>query len=348
MSDPTRPPGSNGVAPPFSAFAPAPAPVASDAKLPGLAIAADPAAMTARLERMLADRLPRREPLARVEVRVLKHSPGKRCVLEYVLETGSGAVTRLIGKLHRGERGLLAFERHVALWNAMRGSALAMAEPIGWVGDLGLVLQSVVPGVRIDALTGEDERIAAARATADALLALHAARVSSLAPRSLADHLARTCRPAPEALCAALPERTAAIERVLAAASAWRGPVAVAHGDLGLAQVFAGAEQAAFVDWDGLCLASPALDVANFIVSIENGLGPRGAALERAFLERYAAGCAPGALAGLAVHTAAAWTRRAAAALRGGVDAETRWQAADRVERAARALDAPVPAMEVS
>ena len=66
-----------------------------DPRLPGLETATDDGAMRAILSRALG---PERPPLRAVRHSVLKHAPGKHCVIEYRIEREGEGSERVIGK----------------------------------------------------------------------------------------------------------------------------------------------------------------------------------------------------------------------------------------------------------
>jgi aminoglycoside phosphotransferase len=313
-----------------------------DARLPGLAIATDDAAMSGTLGTVLG--VPAAGDSPAVAHRVLKHTRGKRCVIDYAVGQGSGA-RRAIGKLYRGDRGDALFRLQSGLLElALReGVRFAMPTPLAYVAPLGMVLQTAVPGVVLSARGADADWSGPLVRTAENLVALHALTPRIGAPRSIAEHLSRQCRPGPEALATegvAVVERAARLVRRLCALDRPDAARAIAHGDLGLSQVFDDGTRAWFVDLDSLCLSSPALDVANFLVSVHNRLGDAGEAAQRAFLDRYREAAAPDALRDLPLYYALAWYRRAVIACRQLAEPERGVRVDDLLTRAEESLDA--------
>ena len=305
----------------------------NDLRLPGLARATDDAAMHAILARTLE---PRRNALGTVRLSVLKHTPGRHCVIEYRLEHGSGE-ERLIGKLYREPRGPIRFEqlRQVFACSGVNGDGwqpLGVPEPLAYVAELGMVLQRAVPGTELSRLDGGTDWPAAMRAVADNLARLHELPVPAES-RRMHDHVRRLCRPSPQELVAARPDLADPVENILQAISIVdREPVArecLVHGDLGMGQVLLADGRAYFVDLDGLCRSDPALDVANFLVSLRLKLGSGSSEAERAFTERYLERRPLEPLAHLDPYQALAYLRRALAGFRPGASAFAR----DRGER---------------
>ena len=280
--------------------------VQSDARLPGLARACDPAAMAPIFA--AAAVAPGHAP---PEVTLLKHVAGKRCVLGYVWPDG----TRVIGKMYRKDRA----RRHAGLLAAL-GAQLAhetrVPRLLACVDALGLVLQEWVPGAAMPAYaawgTGDAERMG------QALAALHRVPLAAAPAADLADHERRTCHPGFAALAAAVPAAAATLVRVRTAIAAGRAEPVVAvtsHGDFGPRAVFAAAERTWLVDLDGVCRTDPAFDVATVRVGLEAHAGDAGRRLGRAFATAYAA-CGGAPLPALHVHEAFCDLRRAMIAWR--------------------------------
>jgi Ser/Thr protein kinase RdoA (MazF antagonist) len=204
-----------------------------------------------------------------------------------------------------------------------------MAEPLAYYDDLGMLVQTAVPGTELSHLGADGDWVGAMRAVADNLAALHELAVD-VEPRSIADLTHKLCRPRPDELMVLQPDLADAVENILQALSLVdaAGPgTGVVHGDLGLGQILYAEGQAFFVDLDGLCRSHAALDVANLLVSLRLRLGPLSPEPERAFTERYR-DLRPGeSLAWLDAFEALAYLRRAAAAFRKSSDEDGRARA---------------------
>lgn len=246
--------------------------------MPHLARALDGAAVAERLRGYWG--------AAAVTVRVLKHVPGKRCVIAYERDGGQ----RLVAKMYRKDRA----GRHAAtlaqLAAVLRG-ATRTPELVDCWADWGLVVETWVAGVAAPDWRELPAQPDLLRRLAAALAELHAAPVADAKQADLAAHVRRTCHPGVEALAAEHPDwgraavrlRDAVLEREPAGAS----DVATCHGDFGPAQIFVTPGTVSLVDLDGLCRSNPALDVANFRVGLETHAGPAGRAAGDLFLEAY-------------------------------------------------------------
>lgn len=290
-----------------------------DVKLTGLDQAVDDTVMCARFAATLNSGRP---PVQGVRHAVLKHTLGKRCVIEYWVDAVGVDEERLIGKVYRDQRGARVFEslRRLHAAAAVNGDRppFHMAEPLVYFRDLGMVVQTAVPGVELSRMSTDGDWVGAMRAVADNLAALHDLPVDA-EPRALAELTHKLCRPRPDELVIAWPELAGAVENIQQALSlvdAADPGTSLVHGDLGLGQVLFREDRAFFVDLDGVCRSHAALDVANFIVSLRLRLGPMSAEPERVFTERYRERRPGEALAWLEAFEALAYLRRAAAAFR--------------------------------
>jgi aminoglycoside phosphotransferase (APT) family kinase protein len=257
---------------------------------------------------------------------VLKHTPGKRCVVAYHIESGDDSgVESVIGKLYREDRGAKIFEQLRLLRDACRANngvpvPFGMLEPLAYVPGLGMVLQSVVPGASLSRFGEHDDWCGAMRRVADNLAALHDLPASLGEPKSMADLIRKFCRPGPAALKADHPELAPWVDHILQRLEAVdprrEGRGDLVHGDLGLGQIFVTTSRAFFVDFDGLCRSHAALDVGNFLVSLRMRLGPGSAEPERIFTERYLENRPAERLGDLQAYQALAYLRRATTCLR--------------------------------
>lgn len=309
-----------------------------DPKLQGFAAATSDTAMLGILNAvLLGSAVNGRGPLRAIHHRILKHAVGKRCVIAFELDDGRSPMNRVIGKLHRGMRGAGMYERFLALHRLAHRHAvpLGMAQPLAFIEPLGMVLQTVVPGVSLSSLPAGDGRRAALMRTAENLALLHSLPPEVGEPRSIADFVAKQCRPGPEALAAEVPEWTPRLARMLRVlADGPRGDVgrSIVHGDLGLSQIFDDGVRAHFVDFDGVCISYPALDVGNVIVSMRlHGLSP---ADVEAFVGHYASRVPAETLRHLPTFIGMSYFRRAMIAFRTRQESGWRDRVSELLDRA--------------
>ncbi|MDZ7369238.1 MAG: phosphotransferase [candidate division KSB1 bacterium] len=311
----------------------------TDRKLPGLACALNDEEM----RRLLASALPhsfKGGGNLRVHHQILKHAPGKRCVIEYSLEADGKAPLRrrVIGKIYRKDRGRIIFENLRQLWEAAAaaGISFGMAEPLACLPEIGMVLQSRVPGRRLADFGMNEDLSVAVRAVAENLAALHGLAVSTSEKRGLDDHLRKYCHPGPEVLMASCPESAPLVERLLAGlakdGTLQDAPICPVHGDLNLAQIFIAEARAWFIDFDGFCLSHPALDLGNFLVTLQVYFGPDHERLAKQFLENYLKSRSHQMLTGLRAYQAFAYLRRAVICARAPAGPDWRQQVRQLLE----------------
>jgi len=274
-----------------------------DRALPALERAQDAAAMAPRLRDLLGGE-------GALEVRLLKHVPGKRCVLAYEFATGS----RAIGKLYRRNRCSRQAASLLELAAALRGETSTPRLLACWE-DLGLVLQEWVPGVALGEYAALAGRPELAARLGGALADLHASPVRLGPLADVAAHLRRTCHPGLGALGDAFPHLGAVLLRVeremYAREAALAQSLRPCHGDFSPHQIFMDGERVYLVDVDGLCHSDPAFDVANFRVGLQAHLGGAAAPLAARFLGAYLERRGLEALPGLPHYEALGHLRRA-------------------------------------
>lgn len=230
-----------------------------DADLPQLAEALDPGiAQTA----FAAAGLPVRIDIARL----VRHKPGRRCLIAYDLLDRSGGRLAAYGKLRAKGADSRAFALQQELWRDGFGpggwAGARVAQPLALVPALGLWVQAAVPGEPFATDTCSPER------AAKAIAALHRARIRPMRRYLLADELA-ILEGRLGALAAHRPDWADRLDRLFVAARqcAQRAlPVALRpiHRDFYHDHLICAGEDSYLIDLDLLCLGDPAVDIGNF------------------------------------------------------------------------------------
>ena len=322
-----------------------------DAKLPALAQALNRDGVRADLSSLLnEDSNGNRQLSSEFRQRVLKHKPGKHCVIQYWLKSTNGSPQEktVIGKLYRDNRGEKRYSDMKMLWQTARRTNLnclefGMPKPLAFLESLGMVVQEVVPGKLFFEFTANNDLSKAVALIAKNLAVLHRLPVSRGEPKLIAQHIEKYCRPGPEKLKAAYPELAEKVERILSALNTAQplqtAPLCPAHGDLGLAQIFIHDNRAYFIDFDGFCQTHPALDAGNFLIALKTYHQSRFAELEKTFINSYLEINSPEMLNGLQFYKAFAYLRRATICFR-------KYQQQDRKEKIETLLNASIIEIE--
>ena len=259
--------------------------VVADAALPTLARALDPT----EVERLLGGRIQVRS------ARLVRHKPGRRCLIEYDLETAERRLIAL-GKIRANRPNRSGFRLLTAFWRAGfdDGSAdgISVPEPLALLPELQMWLQRKVPGKPASELLSGPRRRAVANRVAEAAAKLHRAGVPGPRTHDMADELRilREClgslaHGAPLLpLASTLAEQTPAPRRLCGI-----------HRDFYGDQVIVDGDRITIVDLDLYCIGDPALDVGNFVGHVTeqslrtlgdpNALGDVEAALEQRFAQ---------------------------------------------------------------
>jgi len=265
--------------------------IASDARMPLLSRALDPAEVEGVLRRLAGW-----EGAAVRAIRAVRHKPGRRCLIEYDVALPSSEPVTLVGKARARGADRPTFDLLCELRrrgfdeNAVDG--ISVPEPIAVVPELGLWLQSKVRGVSaMEGLAGANG-LAVARRLAEAAHKLHAAGVPTGRDHTMADEL-RILHERLDAVAAGRPDWTQRLGRLLVAcdrlgATVPATPSCGIHRDFYPDQTLLDGERLYLLDFDLYCQGDPALDIGNCIGHItEQAVRTRGD--PRALADREAA-----------------------------------------------------------
>jgi hypothetical protein len=256
-----------------------------DGELPELLGAADGAGMRARLASLLGTYTPET-----CEPELVDYGRQRRCTLRYRLGGADGDML-VYGKLTGDGSGALAEAVSSMLaevgQNGATGMRFSVPRVLAWQPDLKLSLLENLPGKDIvgdllkarlrdkpapgAALSLEDTIDAAAGLAA----ALHRSG-STLGPRrSIDDELGRlgatiaAMQPFSPELCAVLGEWHALLSQHARETHAL--PLCFSHGDFTAGQILFDGTACGLIDFDSVCQAEPALDIAQFITYLTVG-----------------------------------------------------------------------------
>ena len=265
----SRPSGKISVHDPFGAIA--------DPALPALKLALDPFEAKEEFKRRLP-RLAGEDGLVLLRaIRVIRHKPGKRCVIEYDVKVEreglrSETIT-LIGKVRARRYGNEAFRLLESIWNAGfqadSSDGISVPEPIGVLPKLQVWLQRKVAGSLASELLAGPDGIAVARRVAAAIHKLHRANVPTDRTHGMADEL-RILHEHLPLVVETKPHLGKRIDRVLSACDQLGATIPAPkacgiHRDFYPAQVIVDGARLYLLDFDLYCQGNPGLDIGNFL-----------------------------------------------------------------------------------
>ncbi|MFD2081618.1 Phosphotransferase enzyme family protein [Actinopolymorpha cephalotaxi] len=217
---------------------------------------------------------------------VVRYKPGSRCTVVVRMGYADQHADRalpdpVVLKTHQGDKGATAWEAMRSLWNTeLSGSkAVTLAEPLAYLPEERILVQGPVPGeqtlkelARMAITDGGDRALGRLRdeldRTAVALAALHGCgaqygRVATFDEEvdevdEVITRLAQSVpalRPAARPLIARMRQHAGALPE---------DPAVCVHHDFRPAQVLLDDGSIGFIDFDGSCMAEPALDLGRF------------------------------------------------------------------------------------
>lgn len=267
--------------------------VARDPAMPSGAL--DPTGMDARLREVLGD-----DGLLLSGIRVVRHKPGKRCLVEYDVGMPGEETFTVIGKVRaRGmDERSLAVQK--ALWNSGfgDGSRFAVPRPLGGIPSLRMWLQKKERGVVATGMLAESGDVA--KSVAELSHALHSSGAEPLRrPHTMEDEL-RILSERLSLVTDAKPEWRGRIERVrracekLGRSLSEPEPLPI-HRDFYGDQILVDGARLVLLDLDLFCEGAPGLDIGNFTahmtehslreLGFPDAMKEREAALEERFVE---------------------------------------------------------------
>jgi aminoglycoside phosphotransferase (APT) family kinase protein len=250
----------------------------NDPGLPGLAFLHDDRrvldAIGAQAARLGLSGAPSRPVRMRV-----KHVAGKRCGVLYRFDVrsarGRARASSIYAKAYRRADGERAFRLMSRLWEcaARRRGDFLLPRPHGFDRENGVVWQEAIPGLPLAKADRGGSALAHAAPEIGARLAgLHGASLRIPETMGFATQVA-WLRRARRALDALYPDQTRwcapVVDKLLAASRHLeRGPSTVIHGSFKPSHVLDSDRGAVFIDFDGVCLGDPAIDLGRFIAQV--------------------------------------------------------------------------------
>ena len=241
--------------------------------IPALPAVLNPAQLGEHLRQALPSQT---EGLKEIQVRLLRHRVGKRCVVEITLVTREGVLC-LIGKAYAKDRSdVYQVMEEISRAGFGPCEGLSIPEPAAYLQALQLLLQEKVegrPATESFLSNNECERMAAAERCARWLAKFHALAYRVGASVHLGSHLLSIerwyCRL--DSLGEPFAHKARELFRRLEGAASGLQPTEMCtiHGDYSHHQVIFARGRTVTCDWDSYRLADSSRDVARFIVSLQ-------------------------------------------------------------------------------
>ena len=217
---------------------------------------------------------------------LVRHKPGRRCLIEYRLAAGAGESIVLLGKMRARGADHRAYALQRALWQSAFGPAVAdrimVPEPVAIVPELGMWLQRKGPGRVLTELL-DPAIVPDASRIALAIAKLHRSGIAARRHHTIADEL-RILDERLSSLARRCPEWKRRIKALLEAAIALAHRAEPAeergiHRDFYPDQVLVHRDELRILDLDLYSVGDGAVDIGNFLGHvIEHGLRLRGTA----------------------------------------------------------------------
>lgn len=251
--------------------------VTTDTKMPFLALALDPLEALSRLQHALKTVNTEQCDIYLRAIRVVRHKPGRRCLIEYdtVLERSEAPPEALvlIGKVRARGFDETSYRLNNSLMLEGFGpdcdDAVMIPEPVGEIPELRMWLQRKVPGTVSTKLLANPGGVRVARRIADAIHKLHTAGVATRRRHTMADEL-RILHERLQLVMQARPQWRARLQRLLASCERLGASIDISrtcgiHRDFYPDQVLINDGSLYLLDLDLYCQGDPALDIGNFI-----------------------------------------------------------------------------------
>jgi aminoglycoside phosphotransferase (APT) family kinase protein len=273
----------------------------SDPRLPALEAVLDPRELLRHLSRALPAQwgAPRD-----VQIEVLQHHRASRCTVALKLQTTTGK-HELIGKVYAKDRSdVYRAMEQISQSGFGAEKQLSIPQPIAFIPELHLLLQEKIEGplvTRIFVTGNEHDRIEAAERCARWLAHFHSHGPISgphfLLTHPLMDYWTHRLAKRAGTQAGEVMDKANALSEELKKASVRIDQVGLhaCHGTYCHYQIILTETRTLALDWDGFCLAHPSLDLARFIIVLQQlALKSEGSlrafdAANKAFCQTYAA-----------------------------------------------------------
>jgi len=255
--------------------------VVDDASMPTAKLALNPVEVQKRLDSSPPPRLIRADELAYLNsIKVVRHKPGRRCVIEYgirLLQPGHAEQdVTLIGKIRARHSQGDIYRLQEGLWqrgfDTNSNDGISIPEPIGRIKDFKIWLQRKISGKEIWSFLASSKGVQYAYKVAEAAHKIHKTDLPIGRTHSMADEL-RILHERLPVVGKQNSQYSGRIKRILHACDRLGASIADPepcgiHRDFYQDQVILSNERLYIIDFDLYCSGDPALDIGNFIAHI--------------------------------------------------------------------------------
>ncbi|MES1023196.1 phosphotransferase [Gloeocapsa sp. BRSZ] len=247
--------------------------VVNDAKMPFLAQALHPETVQQQFNQLALWQ--NTHPMQLQAIRVIRHKPGRRCLIEYDVVENQSLIT-LIGKTRAKGLDRCSFRLMQLLWHngfdAKSSDRISVPEPVGIFPQFQMWLQRKIVGTLATDLLPKSEGVDLAKFIAQGAYKLQQANIVPRRSHTMTDEL-KILGDRLSQVKQLYPHWSQRIERLLAACdflgsatpeSDTRG----IHRDFYPDQVLVAGDRIYLLDLDLYCIGDPSLDIGNFIAHI--------------------------------------------------------------------------------
>lgn len=245
----------------------------SDAKMPFLSKALDPQ----QVQKQFAQSCPIVNNTQLQNIQIIRHKPGRRCLIEYDFMNEQGQTIPLIGKIRAKGTDVHSYQLQQALRQAGfsedNADGIAVPEPVGIVPEWQMWLQRKISGTIATHLLLQPNGVMLAQRIADVAHKLHQTNIPARRRHTVSDELQILQERIPLVI-QNHPEWKMRLERVLESCDKLGQMTPEPkrcgiHRDFYSDQVIVDGNRLYLIDLDLYCEGNPAIDIGNFIAHIK-------------------------------------------------------------------------------
>ena len=245
----------------------------ADMKMPFLSAAIDPVQVAEYFSQHLS--IAQNTHLQKITV--IRHKPGRRCLIEYELINTEGQTIKLLGKVRAKGTDFHSYELQKSLWETGFGNdsvdRIFVPEPLGVIPEWQMWLQRKVSGVTFTKLLTQNNNLLLAQKIAEVAHKLQTINIYTHRYHTMNDEL-RILHERIPLVIQKYPQWQERLERILEECNYLGNNtpetnVCGIHRDFYPDQVVVNNDHLYLIDLDLYCQGNPALDIGNFIGHIQ-------------------------------------------------------------------------------